>query len=113
MTPSELNIPIFRGSRWTFRFYVEESEAPHDPVDLTGLGPFVCEVKDLRTDRILAVAEVTSNYDDEGWFEITLTPEQTITFQLGHVRMGVRDANSNPFMEGTPEVRWFTPTPTT
>ena len=113
MTPGELDIPIFRGSRWTFRFYVEQSAAPHDPVDLTGSGPFVCEVKDLRTGRLLAVAEVTSNYDDEGWFELTLTPEQTINLPLGNIHMGVCDVNNNPLMEGTPEVRWFTPTPST
>jgi hypothetical protein len=112
MTPGDLNIPIFRGARWTFRFYIEENVEPYAPVDLSGSGPFVCEVKDLRTGRLLATATVTSNYDEEGWFELTLEPEQTINFALGNVAMGVRDNNDNPVLEGTPEVRRFTPTHT-
>lgn len=110
MTPGTTDIPIFRGARWSFRFRLED-EATGDPIDLTGTGPFVCEVKKATSDDILAIATVTSDYDDEGWFEITLEAAQTITFPLGPVRMGVRDNDVNPFLEWTPEVKWFTPTP--
>jgi hypothetical protein len=109
MTPGDLNIPIFRGARWafTFRFVVKGTT---DPIDLTGLGPFVCEIKDPRANRLLATPTVTSDYDDTGVITITITPEQTLSLPLGAVRMGVRDVEGNPYMEGMPLVDWFTPT---
>lgn len=109
MTPGELNIPIFRGAKWSFAFeFVVVST--DTPVDLTGSGPFRCEVRDPRGDRLLATAAVTSAYDATGLVTITLTPTQTRALPTGKVRMGLRDKDGNSYLEGTPEVKWFTPT---
>lgn len=110
MTPGVLNIPISRRGKWSHAFALVVT-ATDTPVDLTGLGPFVCEVRSLRKDSLLATATVTSAYDATGVITITLTAAQTATLPLGKVRMGVRDSQDNPYMEGTPEVVWFTPTP--
>lgn len=109
MTPGDLSIPIYRGARWSFAFALVVV-ATDDPLDLTGLGPFVCEIKDPRANRLLATPTVTSDYDDTGIITITITPEQTLALPLGNVRMGVRDAEGNSYLEGSPLVDWFTPT---
>lgn len=111
MTPGapQTDLPISRGARWTFTFLLVETGTT-DPVDLTGLGPFVCEIKDPRSDRVLATPTVTSDYDDTGRITITIEPEDTLALPLGKVRFGVRDAEFNPYIEYMPEVKWFTPT---
>lgn len=108
MTPGELNIPIYRGAKWqfAFQFMITDTETP---MDLTGLGPFVCEIRDPRGDRLLATPTVTSDYDDNGTITITISSAQSIVLPLGKVRMGVRDALDNSYLEGMPEVKWFTP----
>lgn len=112
-TPGELkDVPIYRGAKWSFDFLILV-EGTDTPVNLTGLGPFVCEVKDFQRDRVIATATITSNYDSTGLINVTLTPEQTRALPLGQVRMGMRDAEGNPFFEGSPEVLWFTPNPPT
>lgn len=108
MTPGEPNLPIYRGARWAFTFRLVATDTDI-PIDLTGLGPFVCEVKDPRADRVLATATIESDYDDTGIFTMSLTPAQTRALPLGVARMGVRDAEGDPFLEWTPEVTWFTP----
>jgi len=109
MTPGTTDIPIFRGAKWTFRFTFEVV-ATGEPLDLTGMGPFVCEAKKINKDEVLATATVVSNYDDEGWVEITFSPAQTAEFPLGEIRVGLRDTDFNPLLEWVPEVKWFTPT---
>jgi len=109
MTPGDLNVPIYRGARWSFAFTLVVV-GTNDPLDLTGLGPFVCEIKDPRGNRLLATPTVTSDYDDTGVITITITPEDTLALPLGNVRMGVRDVDRNSYLEGMPEVSWFTPT---
>ena len=108
MTPGTTDIPISRGGRWsfTFAFVVTETDTP---LDLTGLGPFVCEVKDIKADRVLVTPTVTSDYDATGLVTITMSPTQTRSLALGLVRLGLRDAQGNPYLEYTPEVAWFTP----
>ena len=108
MTPGELNIPIYRGAKWSFA-YAFVVVGTDTPLDLTGLGPFVCQVKDPRGDRVLATATVTSDYDATGIVTITLSSTQTRALPLGYVRMGLRDKEDNSYLEGTPEVKWFTP----
>ena len=109
MTPGEpQDVPIFRGARWSFDFLFVVT-ATDDPLDLTNLGPFVCEIKDLRADRVIVVPTVTSAYDDTGTINISMTPEQTRSLPLGNVRIGLRDYAGDPFLEWTPEVKWFTP----
>jgi hypothetical protein len=109
MTPGDLTIPISRGATWSFEFaFVTEDTG--DPVDLTGLGPFVCEVKSINANRLLATATVTSDYDATGLVTVTLSAAQTLALPIGAVRMGMKDAEDNPLFEGSPEVVWFTPT---
>lgn len=112
MTPGDLDLPIYRGAKWSFAFAFVVV-ATDTPLDLTGLGPFVCEVKDPRRDSVLATATVTSDYDATGIVTVTLTAAQTRSLPVGKVRMGIRDAENNPYLEWTPEVKWFTPNPAT
>jgi hypothetical protein len=110
MIPGEPDLPIYRGAKWAFRFVLEVVETG-EPVDLTGTGPFVCEIKDIKADRILVTPTIISNYDAEGWFEVVISPEQTKSLPLGEVRIGVRDADFEPFLEWVAKVKWFTPAP--
>lgn len=112
MTTGALNIPISRRAKWSFAFLFVVT-GTNTPLDLTGLGPFVCQVRSLRKDQLLATATVTSAYDNTGIVTITLSAAQTATLPLGKVRMGLRDSQDNAYLEGTPEVVWFTPTPAT
>ena len=109
MTPGVLTVPISKGAKYNFTFNLVEPTT-RDPIDLTGLGPFVCEVKSFAGNRLLVTATVTSAYDATGQITITMNAAQTATLPLGQVRMGVRDDDDEPYMEGTPEVVWFTPT---
>ncbi len=111
MTPGapQTALPISRGARWAFTFRIVETGTA-TPVDLTGLGPFVCEIKDPRRNGLLATPTVTSDYDDTGLITITIEPEDTLALPLGQVRFGVRDVTGNPYIEYMPEVVWFTPT---
>lgn len=109
MTPGKLiNLPFFQGAKWSFafRFVVTDTDTP---LDLTGLGPFVCKVEAFATNTQLATAEIVSDYDNEGTITVTFTPAQTITFPLGEVGIGVRDAFGNPYLEGYCEVNKFAP----
>ena len=108
MTPGVLNIPISKGAKWSFAFRLIQ-KGTNTPVDLTGLGPFVCEIRALHADRLLASPTVSSAYDNTGVITISMPAEVTATLPLGEVRMGVKDSEDNPYMEGTPEVVWFTP----
>jgi hypothetical protein len=110
MTPGDPELPIYRGAQWAFAFLFVVV-ATEDPLDLTGLGPFVCEIKDPRADRLLATATITSDYDATGTMTIVLTPDQTRALPVGPVRIGLRDAQGNPYLEWFPEVKWFTPNP--
>lgn len=108
MTPGDLNIPIYKGAKWSFIFRFRIT-GTNTPVDLTGSGPFVCQVKALNSERVLADAVVTSDYDNTGLVRVTLSATQTAALPLGKVTMGLRDAQDNPYLEGTPEVKRFTP----
>lgn len=110
MTPGDLDLPIYRGAKWSFAFLFVVVDTD-TPLDLTGLGPFVCQIKDPRADRLLATATVESDYDDSGLVTITLTPTQTRALSVGKVRMGLRDNEGNPYMESMIEVKWFSPNP--
>lgn len=112
MTPGDLDLPIYRGARWSFAFAFVVT-ATDTPLDLTGLGPFVCQIKDPRADRLLATATVTSDYDDTGIVTITLSATQTRALPLGKVRLGLRDAENNAYLEYMPEVKFFSPNPAT
>ncbi len=113
MTPGEpTDLPIFRGARWSFTFTFVVV-ATDEPLDLTDLGPFVCEIKDARADRVLLTPTVESDYDDTGVVTITMTAAETRTLPLGYVRMGLRDFAGDSFLEWMPEVKWFTPNPPT
>ena len=109
MTPGELNIPIYKGARWSFAFTFTET-GTGDPIDFSGLSPLVCEVKHPKRDQLLATAEVTSDDYSTGIVTITLTAAQTLALPLGKVRMGLKDAEDNSLLEGSPVVSWFTPT---
>jgi hypothetical protein len=110
MTPSTQEIPIYRGARWehTLIFRVKGTNAL---LDLTGLGPFVCEVKAAKEDDILVSATITSDYDAAGQMVLLLTASQTATLGLRAVTVGVRDSLGNPYLEWATTVRKFTPTP--
>lgn len=103
------DLSIYRGARWSFDFLFVVTDTD-TPLDLTGLGPFVCQIKDPRRDSVLVTPTVTSDYDATGVVTITIDPADSLTLPLGNVRMGLRDTEGNPYLEWMPEVKWFTPT---
>ena len=110
MTPGKFIIPFFKGAKWehTFRFLVTGTATP---VNLTGLGPFVMEVKNLSDSTVLATATATSAYDATGEVVFSLIAAQTLTFPIGRVKVGIRDNLNNPYAQGRPDVLEFTPDP--
>lgn len=110
MTPADFTIPFYQGAKWEFTFAFTDT-ATGDPLDLTGLGPFVLQVKNATETIDLATATAVSDYDATGLVTFSFTAVQTLTFPIGFVRVGVRDALNSPYMQGRADVLRFTPTP--
>ena len=111
MTPGTLNIPIYRGAKWEHLLsFVQDGTTT--PIDLTGLGPFVMDFKDI-SGNLITTAEVTVDDPTTGEMVVTLTADQTLLFTLGGrgVTAGIRDALNNPYAQGILDVSLFTPDP--
>jgi hypothetical protein len=114
MTPATINpddMPIYKGAQWSHTFTFKQ-RGTTDPVDLTGLGPFVITLKRTNNDTVVAQAAVAFVGDPElGQITGSLTAAQTDPLPIGNLRIGMRDAFNNPYAEGLVAVKPFTPDP--
>lgn len=113
MTPAnitnEASLAVFKGAKWEHTLTFIDNETG-DPLDLTGLGPFVIAFKDERTKALKFYGSAAVDNDPTtGVVVVSATAEQTNTLTLGKVRCGLRDAQNNPYMEGVIPVEFFTP----
>jgi hypothetical protein len=110
LTPNEL--PIYQGAKWSHTLTITQAGTT-TPVDLTGLGPFVMEIRRVTGNGLLVSPTCTVATPANGQIAVLLTAAQTEVLPLGSVRVGLRDAQNNPYIEGETEVRRFTPNPAT
>jgi len=114
MTPADMTVEpdlaIYRGAVWEHTFLLE-SEDTGDPLDLTGLGPFVCQIKKINSETVIATATVTSAYDATGLITPKFTAVQTLLCTDNQVSCGIRDALNNLYAEGFLQVKKATPNP--
>jgi hypothetical protein len=111
MTPGTLSIPIYRGAKWEHTLLLKDSSTGL-PLDLTGLGPFVFQIKPLQGNyETVPVVTVTSSYDATGLITISLTAAETLLITPMNIRAGMRDNFNNPYIECVLPVFDFTPDP--
>ena len=115
MTPHILTsneLPIYQGAKWehTLSLVVTGTTTA---VNLTGLTPMKCEIRRVKDNRLLATPTCTVATPANGQIVVAMTAAVTNALPLGIVRMGLRDAVNNPYLEGETEVRLFTPDPAT
>ena len=113
MTPHTLTqseLPIYQGAKWSHTISFVQTGTT-TPVDLTGLTPLVCEIRNASNGKLLASPTVTCATPSNGQVTVALTAAQTNALPLGVVRMGLRDAANNPYFEGESIVKTFTPDP--
>lgn len=110
MTPGTYNVPIYKGAQYKWGLHFIQP-VTGDSIDLTGLAPFVFTVSDPVKNRILLTGTVDEIDLSDGRIDITLTPDETATLNLGNVRMGLRDALGNPYIASTIPVLFFSPDP--
>lgn len=105
MTPGTFTLPFYKGAAWSFAFNFVDIAG--DPVDLTGLGPFVMALTlPGRNDPSLEI-QGTGSYDATGIVTFSFTKVQIETLPIGPVSVGVRDDNDMPYMLGTVPVLPF------
>lgn len=112
MTPGTTTLPFYRGAKWSHIFTFTQTDGG-TAVDLTGLGPFVCEVERVDGGTTLGTATITSSYNSTGIMTIEFSASVTRTFPVGTgtVRLGLRDALNNPYLIGVLDVVKFAPDP--
>jgi len=113
MTPHILTsneLPIYQGAKWKHTLTITQAGTT-TAVNLTGLTPFVMEIRRVKDDRLLASPTCTVATPSSGQVAVLLTAAQTNALPLGIVRIGLRDELNTPYLEGESEVRRFTPDP--
>lgn len=110
MTPGTFNVPIYKGAKFehllTFRDKVTGT-----PIDLTGLNPFVFTISHPSRDKELITVTATNTDLDAGQITVTVPATSTNRVDLGQVRVGLRDVQGNPYLQGTVPVLFFSPDP--
>lgn len=102
-------MPIFQGSKWGHTLYLQDPDG--NPLDLTGLGPFVVQFDKANGNAIATATTAVDADPATGIVTTFLTAAQTIDFAIGPVRAGMRDAANNPYFQGLLQVHKFSPTP--
>lgn len=110
MTPNVLTAPIYKGAKYEhlLTFYVKGTTTR---VNLTGLGPFVCVFGSVNTEEVLLDLTVTEINLATGQLQITALGADTEELPLGPVRLGLRDAQNNPYVACVIQVLPFSPPP--
>lgn len=104
------DLTVYRGADWEFPMDLIDDETG-DPLDLTGLGPFVCHFKKPNNETVIVSATVTSNYDATGTITVKLTAAQTLLIHGEQVRCGIRNVHNKLYADGLLPVKTATPDP--
>ena len=117
MTPATTPLTFHRGAKWsqTITFYQSGTETP---VNLTGLGPFVMEIRKKKGGPLLLSFTYTATDLANGQINFTVTAAQTATlpqptdFDRPVVAYyGIRDAQNNPYASAIAYIKDFVPNP--
>jgi hypothetical protein len=113
MTPHTLTaneLPIFQGAKWEHVLSFVQT-GTNTAVNLTGLTPFVCEIRNPQSDTLLATPTCTVATPSNGQVTVSLAASITNVLPLKVLRIGLRDAQNNPYIQGEILVKPFTPDP--
>jgi hypothetical protein len=117
MTPSTTPLTFHRGAKWdqVITFYQSGTETP---VNLTGLGPFVMEIRRKKGGPLLLSFTYTATDLTNGQIQFTATATQTETlpqpanFDRPLVAYyGIRDAQNNLYANGPAHIYDAIPDP--
>lgn len=117
MTPATTTLKIFRGSKWDNEIHFYQTGTT-TPVNLTGLAPFVMEIRRKQGSTLLLSPTYTAVDLVNGKIRFTATAAQTLALPEPpsaqnpiFARYGIRDAHNNPYAEAVMEIHPFTPDP--
>ena len=110
MTPATTPLPIYKGAKFEHLLTLVDDDTGL-ALDLTGLDPFVATISHPVRDEVLITLTVTGGDDDTGTMTITATAAQTDLLKLGTARLGMRDAQNNPYIASICPVLFFSPAP--
>lgn len=117
MTPATTTLKIFRGAKWDHEIHFLQT-GTDTPVNLTGLAPFVMEIRRKQGSALLLSLTYTAVSLANGQIRFTATAAQTLSLpepvspqQPLFARYGIRDSQNNPYAEAIMEIHPFTPAP--
>ena len=98
---------VYRGAKFEHALTIVDDN--DDPVDLTGLNPFVCEFVHPTKEITLTTLSVANTDLASGVITPTATAEQTaaLTAGIGAIRLRLKDAQDNPYIAATVPVEFF------
>lgn len=117
-TPADTPLTFYRGAAWghIFSFFQEGTDTP---VDLTGLGPFVLEVRKEQDGPLLLSATYSAIDLVNGQIQLTATATQTLALPKPVsprnpvvLRYAIRDGTNAAYAEAPAYVYPFTAAPT-
>jgi hypothetical protein len=110
MTPSNQALKMNRGARLALRFscFAADSETP---LDLSGLGPFVMEIRRRSRAPLLLSPTFVEVDMTQGIFEFISEAEDTSILPVCQARYGIRDALDNLYADGIMDILPATPNP--
>lgn len=103
---------MYRGAKFSMRFSCFAADKV-TPLNLTGLGPFVMEVRRRSRAPLLLSLTFTATNLAQGKFQFVAESGQTDTLPIGQARYGIRDALDNLYAEGIMDISAATPEPST
>jgi hypothetical protein len=109
MAAEPTGIVFYKGAPFSKELYLKDSSGY--TMNLTGFGPFVCEIKTNDNSALLATGSIAEDAP-LGKLTLTFTDNQTDLFPIDTVRFGLIDAFNRPYIDGFVPVKQMTVTPT-
>ena len=103
MTPGTHNITIYRGAAFRQTFTLTDQDGV--ALDLSGLGPFVAQVREKQGDPILVGFAVDDTDAATGVLVVSATGTQTEDLALLSREWGLMDAEKNLYVVGSVTVK--------
>lgn len=100
MTPAKFDIVVYRGARVSYQFQITDV-ATNEPRDLTGLSPFVAQVRSKAGGPLLLDFTVADTDLTNGTITMSATPEATSNLAINdQSRWGIMDSVGNYYITG-------------
>lgn len=114
MTPGTYNITIYRGMKFSDTLEFVSDDGLDTPLDLTGLGPFVGEVRARSRGPLIFTIDIDETELAAGKLTISIDPAVTDAVELKlpyTAKLGIRDAEGNYYAIGDAQIEGAIPTP--